>query len=584
MRDNLLMFFYMTAEEIRKAFTEFFSARGHALVKSSSLIPEDTAVLLTTAGMQQFKPYFIGERDAKADFGSLNTVSIQKSFRTSDIDEVGDESHLTFFEMLGNFSFGGYWKEEAIKYAHEFITNIMKLKIDYVTVFEGAGDIPADEESEKIWKSINPNLKILRRGKDDNFWGPTGTEGPCGPTTEIYASGLEVWNIVFNQYYCRANKQLEPLKIKGVDTGMGLERLARVAQKKPTIFETDLFSDCKKALKELAPNLSEKESRIIVDHFRAVVFLIADGVRPANKEAGYILRRLIRRLLAIKMKNDIHSDIFVSLYPALALKFSAFYPEIRNSEILLVLKAEQMKFERAVPAGLSVIKKAGPLTAARAFQIASTTGLPFELMKELSPEETKNISLKDYEEQFKKHQELSRAGSAAKFGGHGLYLKTGEVTIKDASEVEKVTKLHTATHLMHAGLRAILGPEVRQDGSDITAGRTRFDFRFPRKVSAEELQKVEAWVNAAIKKELSVKVEEMTYEEAIRQGALGFFRAKYPPRVKVYTVYDQATGEVFSKELCGGPHVENTGTIGKFKILKEEAVSAGVRRIRGALQ
>lgn len=564
----------MDAQDLRKKFLDFFAARGHKIVPSSSLIPDDPSVLLTTAGMQQFKKYYTGEADPIRDFGSHNVVSIQKSFRTSDIDEVGDQTHLTFFEMLGNFSFGGYFKEQAIRYAYEFFMEV-GLRIDFVTVFTGNVDVPPDEESEKIWKKMGV-AKVEQRGKEDNFWGPTGMEGPCGPTTEIYVGGTEIWNIVFNEYYCNADKTLTPLAQKGVDTGMGLERLAMVSQGKKNIFETDLFQSLTLVLN---PTLPEPQKRIVSDHSRAAAFLIADGVRPSNKDRGYILRRLLRRAIVF------HPDLR-KLLDMVIIEYGAFYPELEREKenIFSVVADEHEKFGGTLRKGLKEFDRMNIVDATSAFHLYESYGLPYEVIKDYDGgRKALELTREAFDAEFKKHQEVSRAGAEAKFGGHGLYLKTGEVTIRDESEVERVTRLHTATHLLHAGLRAVLGTEARQDGSDITVERTRFDFRFPRKVTPEELQKVEEWVNQAIRRDLSVKCEEMLYEEAIKNGALGFFHEKYPPRVKVYSVFDPKTGEIVSRELCGGPHVSHTSEIGQFKIIKEESSSAGVRRIRAVI-
>lgn len=593
----------MQSSEIRKKFLEFFEARGHTVVPSSSLIPDDPSVLLTTAGMQQFKPYYTGEADPMTTIhpalgkplGSKNAVSIQKSFRTSDIDQVGDERHLTFFEMMGNFSFGGYFKEKAIALAYEFLTKEMKLTIEYVTVFEGLNSIgvPEDIESQKIWKSLDSDIKIIKQGMEDVFWGPTGSAGPCGPTTEIYckngaAQDIEIWNIVFNEFFFsgsreellagNSGKKLEPLKTSGVDTGMGLERLAMIAQGKKNIFDTDLFEPF---IAPLPSHVSIQTKRIIADHARAIIFLISDGILPSNKDVGYILRRLIRRYIV--RVQDFSNDYF-TLLGKLIEHYKSVYSELDPEKIFPVFKIELSKFEKTLSIGRHELEKTTILDGPTAFRLYESYGLPYEVIKDLGGAKAGALNREDFDKEFKKHQEISRAGAEAKFGGHGLYLKTGEVTIRDESEVEKVTRLHTATHLMHAGLRAVLGPEVRQDGSDITAERTRFDFRFGRKVTPDELKKVEEWVNDAVEKDLTVKWEEMSYQEALAQGALGFFHEKYPERVKVYTMFDPKTNEMYSKELCGGPHVTHTGEIGRFRITKEESSSAGVRRIRGVVE
>lgn len=594
----------MKSDEIRKKFLDFFKERGHAAVPSSSLVPDDPSVLLTTAGMQQFKPYYVGKADPMRDFGSKSTVSVQKCFRTSDIDEVGDKTHLTFFEMLGNFSFGGYFKEEAIKWAYEFVVN--ELGIDRerisVTVFGGDDQVPEDKESFKIWheKIGLPRDRVTLRGRQDNFWGPTGNEGPCGPTTEIYVDGVEIWNLVFNEYYCKSqskevglqygsptSQKLEQLETPGVDTGMGLERLAVMLQGVDNVFETDLFHPLMSKLREnvppvpveTQPDQPERIPRVLADHLRASVFLIADGVRPSNKEAGYILRRLLRRILVYGIKYDIHADLFSLAAEVIKENYGAWYPEIKNTqEVLGVMLGEKTKFEKALALGIKEIEQYAEINAKDAFYIYETFGLPWELLKELVPVKIKNLNKADLELEFKKHQEISRAGLEKKFGGHGLLLDTGELKAATSEEVEIVARLHTATHLLQAALRKVLGPEVKQMGSDITAERTRFDFSFSRRLTEEEIKKVEDLVNEAIQKDLPVSYEELPIAEAKKTNALYFFKEKYPDKVKVYSMGD------FSKEFCGGPHVTNTLKVGKFKITKQEAVGSGVRRIRGIVE
>ena len=598
----------MIHQEIRKKFKDFFTNKKHQWVASSSLLPNDPSVLFTTAGMQQFKPYYTGQADPMKDFGSLNTASIQKSMRTSDIDEVGDESHLTFFEMLGNFSFGGYWKELAIAYAHEFITKEMGLKIDCVSVFEGlpSANVPADDESELIWKTVDPKISVKMADIRDNFWGPTGSEGPCGPTTEIYVDpstngsgqAVEIWNIVFNEFYYpgsreellsgESGKKLEKLKTAGIDTGMGLERLAMVVQKKKNIFETDLFESI---ISSLPNHLDQRTKRIVADHARAVVFLASEGVVPSNKEQGYVMRRLMRRIMAANISKDI-IDTVINTY-------ADQYPElqVRRDEILKVYSEELLKFNKTLRNGLNELKRLDKVSASEAFKLYESFGLPFEVIMDFSRSQTSGTSRslasgltrEAFDEEFKKHQEKSRAGAEKKFGGHGLILNTGELKAGNEEELKKATRLHTATHLLHASLRKVLGSEVHQAGSDITAERLRFDFNFPRKLTSEELQKIEDLANEAVRKDYKVTKEEMAYEDAIKSGALAFFKLKYPNRVNVYTIGSEPVeGQnsstslefPFSRELCGGPHVSHTAEIGHIKITKEEAVSAGTRRIR----
>lgn len=580
----------MESAEIRKKFREFFEKKGHRWVGSSSLIPDDPSVLLTTAGMQQFKRYYTGDLDAMKDFGSKNTVSIQKSFRTSDIDEVGDETHDTFFEMLGNFSFGGYWKEEAIRFAHDFITGEMGIPISYVTVFEGSDAVPRDEESKKIWNSLGIS-DVREEGMDDVFWGPTGKAGPCGPTTEIYCKtvegkDVENWNIVFNEFFCDGSREdllagkakLVSLKTKGVDTGMGLERLAMVAQGKKNIFETDLFAPL---IDVLPVDIDLKSKRIAADHARGISFILSDGVRPSNKGAGYILRRLMRRII---VHEYLSGKKFVKEILARTVEgYKPFYPELDSAMILDEFAQENEKFQKTLKNGLRELERLPDLDAASAFMIYESYGLPYEIIKELGGERAKKLERNGFDEEFRKHQEKSRSGAEKKFGGHGLLLDTGELKAGNEEEFGKVLRLHTATHLLQQALREVLGPEVHQAGSDITPERTRFDFSFPRKMTAEEIKKTEEIVNGKIKEDLPVAFKEMPKEEAEKAGALHFFKEKYPENVKVYYV-GRDLGSAWSKEFCGGPHVTHTGEIGRFRIAKEEAIGAGIRRVRGVVE
>ncbi|MDP3953673.1 MAG: alanine--tRNA ligase [bacterium] len=574
----------MQAEKIREKFVEYFKEQGHKVVQSSSLLPSDPSVLLTTAGVQQFKPYYPGEADPLADFGMINVVSIQKSFRTTDIDKIGDETHLTFFEMMGNFSFGGYFKEEAIQYAYQFVTKELGLTVDYVTIFKGDKDVPEDEESARVWQEVDPELEIKRLGREDNFWGPTGNEGPCGPTTEIFVNGVEIWNLVFNEFYCSQDGSLRKLETPGVDTGSGLERVAAAVQGKAHIFETDLLLPIVEKVRELSPGLDEKTVRIFADHLRSSCFLIADGVRPSNKEAGYILRRLIRKVIAYEIRSDVHANLLAEIPKVVVHKFGKTYENLDEAEIVEVLEAEKKKFKTALSRGLKELAGYKKLSAKEAFFLYETYGLPFELIKEMAPGSiASKLTRGDFDKEFERHQEASRAGKERKFGGHGLILDTGELKAADKEELEKVTRLHTATHLLQAALRETLGDGIAQRGSDITVERTRFDFTFDRKLTDEEVAKVERLVNRAVEDDLPVQYEEMPLKEAKETGALYFFKGKYPPRVKVYFA-GQSIEDAFSRELCGGPHVEHTGEVGRFKITKQEAVAEGVRRIRGVIE
>lgn len=529
----------MKSAELRQKFLDFFEKKRHAIVPSSSLLPTDSSVLFTTAGMQQFKPYYLGE---KSPWGQ-NVVSCQKCIRTSDIEEVGDERHLTFFEMLGNFSFGGYWKKEAIEYAHEFVVKELGLKIDYVTVFEGEAGVPFDQESFDIWKAIDKDIVIKKCGRADNFWGPTGEEGPCGPTTEIYVNGIEIWNLVFNEFYQEKDKTLKPLEIKGIDTGMGLERLAMVTQNVPTVFDTDLF------------NYEEtKEQRVLADHIKAAAFLISDGVRPSNKEQGYILRRLMRRALSYGANVDMMMEDLSKKYPQLDIK-----------NIFEVFEKEAAGFEATMKEGLKHVKE--DMNSKEIFGLYETYGLPVDVLRD----KVKSFNQKEFDELLKKHQELSRTASAGMFKG-GL-----------ADHEPATIKLHTAHHLLLAALQEMFGKQVKQRGSNINQERLRIDFSFDRKLTDEEKKKLEELVQSKIDAALPVDKREMSLGEAQKIGAEMEFGVKYGNTVSVYFI-EEKNGAVFSKEFCGGPHVKNTSELGKFKIIKEEASGQGVRRIKAALQ
>ncbi|MDP3003919.1 MAG: alanine--tRNA ligase-related protein [Candidatus Azambacteria bacterium] len=418
----------MTSREIRKKFLEFFEKRGHKIVSSSSLLPkDDSSVLLTTAGMQQFKLYYTGAKNPMKDFGSRRTVSIQKSFRTSDIDEVGDESHLTFFEMLGNFSFGDYFKKEAIEYTYEFITKELHLKIDYISVFGGdeENNLLPDEESERIWKEINNDIKVKKAGKKDNFWGPTGDEGPCGPTTEIYIDGIEIWNLVFNEYYRNKDGKFMKLETPGVDTGMGLERLAMAVQDAPTVFETDLFEPLIQAIPHKGIDNEARAARIIADHIRGAAFLIADGVLPSNVAQGYILRRLLRRAVRYGRVLSLDKNFLIFLAQKVIEIYKEFYPElsIKKENILTVIQKEEEKFSKTLERGLKELEKMFVakgekiISGKDAFYLYESYGFPMELTRELAKEKGFNIDESGWETALKKHQEISRAGAEKKFGG-----------------------------------------------------------------------------------------------------------------------------------------------------------------------
>lgn len=531
----------MQSNEIRSKFLKFFESRGHKIIPSSSLIPEnDPSVLFTTAGMQQFKPYYTAPENALKDFGNKNVVSVQKCVRTGDIEEVGDDTHLTFFEMLGNFSFGGYGRKEAIQYAYEFITQEMNLDISYVTVYKGSENVPEDKESENYWKELG--IKNIKKEGADVFWGPTGNSGPCGPTTEIYCKNtsgedVEIWNVVFNEYFCDGSREqldksevkLTKLPVLGIDTGMGFERLVSVVQKKESFYETDLFNGEK-----------TKEARIIADHLRASENLIKDGVLPSNTGAGYVLRRLIRR----------------------AVRFSSGPLDTKNQEI----KKEAEKFKVTLENGLKEFEK-----GIDPFILFTTYGFPIELTLELAKEKEIKVDLEDFNKKMAEHQKLSQTASAGMFKG-GL-----------ADFKKETIKLHTAHHLLLAALQEVVDPNIKQKGSNITEERLRMDFLCDHKLTDEEKQKVEVWVNDKITKNLKMVHKEMSLIEAEKIGAQMEFGAKYPETVSIYFAEDEE-GNIYSKEFCGGPHVENTAQLGHFKILKEEASSQGVRRIKAILE
>jgi alanyl-tRNA synthetase len=559
----------MDSVKLRQGFLDFFERKGHKIVPSSSLVPTDPSVLFTTAGMQQFKSYYLEE---KSPHGK-NVTSCQKCFRTSDIDEVGDESHLTFLEMLGNFSFGGYFKKEAIELAYEFLFKELKLSLEdaIFTVFEGDKGVPEDKESAKIWKSLGiPENKIKKCGREDNFWGPTGEEGPCGPTTEIHLNGIEIWNLVFNEYFQDRKKKLTPLKQKGVDTGMGLERLAMAAQNKPSVFEIDLFQPLIQEIISKTERTPDRAERIIADHIKGGVFLISEGILPSNVERGYVLRRILRRAIRYSKLLGLAEQLLLRVAQKVIEIYKDIYPELKQkeTEILTVIQNEEEKFSKTLEKGIKQFERVsakGDIAGIDAFHLFDTYGFPLELTQELAKEKGIQVDAEGFKKAFEKHREVSRAGMEKKFGGVG----------KEATQ--EATKLHTATHLLHAALRKILGEHVRQMGSDITPQRLRFDFSHSKKMTEKELKKVEDLINQKIKEDLEVVKEEMPFQEAIIAGALAFFKEKYPEKVTVYSINN------FSKEICAGPHVKRTSEIGQIKIIKEESSGEGVRRIRAIL-
>ena len=582
----------MKAIEIRNKYLEFFKKHGHAVIPSASLIPEnDPSVLFTTAGMQPLVPYLLGEKHPEG----TRLTDYQKCVRTNDIDEVGDNRHLTYFEMLGNWSLGDYFKEESIKMSFEFLTKELQIPVEKlsVTCFAGDEDCPRDEVSAKVWKDAGIlDGHIYFYGKDDNWW-IAGEEGPCGPDTEMFydtgktACGpdcqpscdcgkyVEVWNNVFMEYYKDKNGYSK-LKQQNVDTGLGLERMTMLLQGKETPFDTELFLPVMEKIQELQKVDIIESRRIIAEHLRSSMMIIADGGRPSNIDRGYVLRRLIRRMIRHMNKLQIDLSELSNLIDINVDNLKEMYPELEQNRetIKNVINEEKDKFVKTLTHGerefqkeMQKAKENGKteIDANVVFRLYDTYGFPPEVTKELADENGMTVDLKGFEELFKEHQEKSRQGSTQKFKG-GL-----------ADQNEKTIAYHTATHLLHQALRTVLGDHVKQSGSNITEERLRFDFTHPQKMTKEEIQKVEDLVNEQIQRDLQVTCEEMSYEDAKKSGAIGLFTDKYGDKVKVYTIGD------FSKEICGGPHVTHTGDMGRFKIKKEESSSSGIRRIKAVL-
>ncbi|MFA4817247.1 MAG: alanine--tRNA ligase [Parcubacteria group bacterium] len=576
----------MTAQELREKYLKFFESKGHAIIPSASLIPRETdpSVLFTTAGMQQFKNYYLNPAEAE----NSSMATIQKCVRTIDIEEVGDNTHLTFFEMLGNFSFGypekdgSYFKEKTIKYAWEFLTKTLVVDPSriYATYFKGENEILEDLESLEILKTIKELKKIIPQGYDDNFWSLGSKNSPGGPTVEFYIDGIEIWNCVFNEYILK-NGKYEPASNKGVDTGMGLERLFTVLSGKESVYETELFQLIFEKISSLRHPMSKSEEidilksqRIIADHLKAATFMIADGVEPLNIGRGYVLRRLVRRAIRHGKLLGIEKNFLIQLAAVVVEVYKDFYPELEENKnkIFAELEKEENKFRETLGKGLKefnrilVDSSQSTVHGKVAFDLYQTYGFPFEMTNELAVEKGLEIDEKGFQEELQKHQELSRTASAGQFKG-GL-AEAGETT----------AKLHTATHLLLAALREVLGPHVFQKGSNITAERLRLDFAHNVKMTPKELEKAQNLVNEAIRENVPVTCEEMTVDEAKKTGAVGVFESKYGDKVKVYTA-----GK-YSSEICGGPHAKSTGELGHFKIVKEEASSAGVRRIKAILE
>ena len=589
------------ANELREKFIQFFKEKGHAVIPSASVIPEnDPTVLFTTAGMHPLVPYLLGAHHPEG----RRLTDVQKCIRTGDIEEVGDASHLTFFEMLGNWSLGDYFKKEMIAWSWEFLTSEEWLGLDKdhlaFSVFAGDETAPRDEESYNYWREqgvAEDHLFFLPR--ENNWWGPAGITGPCGPDTEMFiirdvppcgpncspacdcGRYLEIWNDVFMQYNKQADGSFIPLEQMNVDTGMGLERTIGVLQNVKSVYETDLFLPIIGKIEELSgKKYGEDEAvtramRIVADHIRSSTFILGDerGVTPSNVDQGYVLRRLIRRAVRFGMSIDMPAGAIGEVASVIVREYKHVYPELGEKEAFIVeqLTLEENRFGATITQGLKEFEKVvthiqgNVLPGKTAFRLYDTFGYPLEMTIELAKERGFTVDIDGYNEAFKKHQEKSRAGSEHRFKG-GL-----------ADSSEQTARLHTATHLLLAGLKKVLSPDIIQKGSNITAERLRFDFNFPRKVTREELDQIEAFVNEAIKAGVDVTMEEMPLEEARQSGATGTFSSRYGERVKVYTIGN------YSKEICGGPHAGNTAELQGFKIKKEESSSAGVRRIKAVI-
>ncbi len=558
----------MNRKTLIKKYIEFFKSKDHKEISNSSLVPKDNpTVLFTTAGMHPLVPFLLGQKHPQGK----RLCNVQKCIRTGDIEEVGDETHHTFFEMLGNWSLGDYFKEDSIKYSFEFLTKVLKIPHEKlaVTCFKGDDNVPKDTEAEKIWKSLEIN-KISFLGRKDNWWGPAGKTGPCGPDTEIFVNNVEIWNNVFMQYEKDSKGNYKEAKQKNIDTGMGVERTLAILNELEDNYETNIWQPIIQEIEKLSKKKyseNKKEMRIIADHIKAAVFIIADGITPSNTEHGYVLRRLIRR--AIVQGKELELKNFTTKVAEPVFKIYEDY-DLNKKQIMQEIEKEENKFNKTLEKGIKLVEKMATkeiISGKDAFLLFQSYGIPIEVTKEIALKKGSKIDKESFYNELKKHQELSRTASAGKF-------KSG---LSDDSETTK--KLHTATHLLNQALREVLNkPDIYQKGSNINPERLRFDFNFPRKLTKEELQKVEDLVNEKIKQNLHVKCEEMSLEEAKSQGAIGVFDEKYGDKVKVYSI-----GE-FSKELCAGPHVENTKELGHFKIKKEESSSSGVRRIKAVLE
>ena len=596
---------HLTSESLRKMYLDFFKSKGHAVIASASLIPEnDPTVLFTTAGMHPLVPYLLGEKHP----AGKRLTDVQKCVRTGDIDEVGDSSHCTFFEMLGNWSLGDYFKQEMIPWSFEFLTSPEYLGIPVgdiaVTCFAGDEDCPKDEESANKWLEcgiLPQNIYFLP--KSGNWWGPAGTTGPCGPDTEMHIirnhaeadklgpydfdkapSGtfLEIWNDVFMQYNKNEEGKYEPLKQRNVDTGMGLERTLCILNGKDSVYETDIFEKAIAKIEELtglkygSDAETTKAFRVVLDHVRTATFMIGDpkGIAPSNTDQGYILRRIIRRAVRFGRNIGLPQGALNEVSKTIIEKYADVYPELveNSARIEEELNKEEAKFSKTLAQGIKEFEKVasslpegGEIDGVTAFHLYDTYGFPVEITVEMAREKQLKVDVEGYNKAYREHQEKSRAGSEQKFAC-GL-----------ADHKEQTTNLHTATHLLHAALKKVCSEDIAQKGSNITEERLRFDFNFSRKLTPEEVKAVEDMVNGVIKQDLPVVMKEMSIDEAKKEGFTGLFESKYGEVVKTYSIGD------FSKEICGGPHAAHTGLLGTFKIVKQENVSAGVKRIKAIL-
>ena len=605
-----------TSQSIREMYLNFFKDRGHKVIPSASLIPEnDPTVLFTTAGMHPLVPYLLGEKHPAGN----RLTDVQKCVRTGDIDDVGDASHCTFFEMLGNWSLGDYFKKEMIPWSYEFLTGKDYLGIDpenlAVTVFGGDDTLPCDDEAAALWEKAGIKKEnIYYMPRENNWWGPAGLTGPCGTDTEMFiirkakcspecnpdckcGAFLEIWNDVFMRFNKQADGSYIELSQKNVDTGMGLERALCVLNGKSSVYETDLFEDAIKVISDLTGKAYDADPettrafRVLLDHTRTATFMIGDekGIVPSNTDQGYILRRIIRRAVRFGRKIELPEGSLAKIAAAYIEKYKTVYPEleINREKIFEEMIKEEAKFTKTLQQGLKEFEKclngierknafmaqSNPdyvpekrINGKQAFHLYDTYGFPVEITDEMAKERGFSVDLEGYKAAFEEHQNKSKAGSEQKFAC-GL-----------ADNKEATTKLHTATHLLHAALKKVYSPDVNQKGSNITEERLRFDFNLPQPMTAEEIQKVEDLVNEVIAQNLPVVMQEITLEEAKEQGFTGLFESKYGERVKTYTI-----GE-FSKEICGGPHAATTGELGKFKIVKEQSCGSGLRRIKAVLQ